>query len=188
MTNEISHEITAEDLNRYRNMGFSGQFGQLREVHENRSVIYQSWQDLIKADSRWGKFLADPEELFSYLVDTGKQRYSNQLIWEAEQNWKKKELKKHLENADWFSMDSPISSKIVAPEFTVNVFGKNSQSLLQIGEVISVSDIDPQIILNLANAHPWGREGGFQMLCNVLGKTLVVKAAENLTLEFLPRL
>ena len=189
MTQEISHQITKEDLELYKKMGFGEEFGKLRVVGEDNRPNYPSWADITECSSPWAQFLADSHEWFSYLVNTMQERHQSFEFWMAKQRWRKRSDQERLERAQRFEMEVPLGAQKFDPKKFINVFDDLSHSsIIMIGEAISVKEVDPDLVLDIANSKPWGGNGGLQLLADALQRPFIVKAYEELSLEFLPRL
>lgn len=190
MTHEISHEITEDDLLLYERMGYNKHaLGFLQSVEDENYSPYTCWEDLASHRSPWGEFLASPNNWFEFLVSIGTEIPGNFEYWLLFENNRRLSTLNQINNAESLDLSSSISVQRIDPQKIIRIVDRPvNQPIRRIGEIVGALDLSHEFLLELANTKAWGKEGGFQLIADVVKKPVIVNAEFNLKQDFFPRL
>lgn len=175
---DISRHVTQDDQDLHKKIYKGKQPGILQYVPGERANVncYARWESLFAYVSPWRVFLEEPEELFKASVRIGIERPENKYDWLATREQSLYNLKRELREASEVSMKVAFHLNILDPQahyvHLINEFGENRPESydIQLGRLVMISQATRNDILDFANSNPWGRDGGFQKLANMIRK------------------
>lgn len=195
-------DITPDDQALYNKFYKGVKPGNLKYISEDRTNFqqpYSGWESLISHVSPWREFLDEPEELFKYLVGNRLQLSENKHLWLEIREQSLHDLRLKLQKAGEVSIKAALHLKILDPAVHYvhlsNEYGENKLECfdMKLGKLVMISQASSDEILDFANSNPWGRNGGFQKLANMIKKPVTavggeIYGGEPLALTYLPGL